>query len=368
MNSHGRRWGSDDHLGKEINRSGDGFTAKPARMETDVIAVKSGLTRLINLGEDVGLNKVQISLLRWHGAKSTFTSLMQHLELDPRVIRLSGDWSSKQDAMPDVYLREAQLLCLKGQEKCLYHLRQGGDFGGLVSEGLAGEGPPGLGKKKKGEKVDSDPSKAQAFEGVHASTLEESFLDGAFDQSGKVLFEQVDKDKEFEPDMNEIDKFLESPGDGEDAFVVYNFEKPVEPSAEAGGSSGDGRLEEKDLEISLPLDEGDETQDEGLTGSFVIAASGLSSSKLHLPAIDKDPSQKLLQVAVPACGLRGTFTYLEAKEAIDEKTEACVRCFGKRGTSCTRLCSFMLGESKRCARRCTADCSSTGVHLCHVHD
>ena len=119
VSSHGRRWSSDDHLGKEVNRAGDGFTSKPARMETDVMAVKSGLMRLVNSGEDVGLSKVQISLLRWHGAKSTFTSLMQHLELDPRVIRLSGDWSSKQDAMPDVYLREAQLLCLRGQEKCL---------------------------------------------------------------------------------------------------------------------------------------------------------------------------------------------------------------------------------------------------------
>lgn len=262
VNSHGRRWSSDDHLGKEINRAGDGFTAKPARMETDVMAVKSGLMRLVNAGEDVGLSKVQISLLRWHGAKSTFTSLMQHLELDPRMIRLSGDWSSKQDAMPDVYLREAQLLCLRGQGKCLYHLRLGGDFGGLVPEGLAGEGPPGSGKGNKGEKVDLDPSKAKAFEGVHASTLEESFLDGAFDQSGKVLFEQVDKDKEFEPDANEIDRFLESPGEGGDTYVVYNFEKPVETSAEVAGVSGAERLEEKDLDVSLPLDEGEETQDE----------------------------------------------------------------------------------------------------------
>ena len=98
--------------------------------------------------------------------------------------------------------------------------------------------------------------------------------------------------------------------------MVYNFEKPVETSAEVAGATGAGRLEEKDLETSLPLEEGDEAQDEGLTASFVIAASGLSSSKLHLPAIDKDPSGNLLQVAVPACGSRGSFAYLGAQEAI----------------------------------------------------
>eukprot|EP00434_Breviolum_minutum_P028493 symbB.v1.2.025208.t1/scaffold2437.1/size79084/5 len=214
VSSHGRRWSSDDHLGKEVNRAGDGFTSKPARMETDVMAVKSGLMRLVNSGEDVG----------W----------VETLE----------DWSRK--VWP---------------------------------------------QSGKGEKVGLDPSKAKVFEGVHASTLEESFLDGAFDQSGKVLFEQVDKDKEFEPEANEIDRFLESPGEGQDTYVVYNFEKPVE--------SGAGRLEEKDLETSLPLEEGDEAQDEGLTASFVIAASGLSSSKLHLPAIDKDPSGNLLQGDLP---------------------------------------------------------------------
>lgn len=44
--------------------------------------------------------------------------------------------------MPDTYLREAQLMVLRGQESCMAYLRSGGDFGGLVSSVLVGSGPP----------------------------------------------------------------------------------------------------------------------------------------------------------------------------------------------------------------------------------
>ena len=368
VNSHGRRWGADDHFGKEVNRAGDGFTAKPARMEPDVIAVKSGLSHLLAQGENVGLSKVQISMLRWHGAKSTFTSLMQHLELDPRMIRLAGDWSSREDAMPDVYLREAQLLCLKGQEKCLYHLRLGGDFGGLVPAGLAGDGPPdegGVGAQGV-EKVDL--SKAEVFEGVHASTLSDSFLDGVFDHAGTVCFDLVDEDKNFKPDENILDRFLEDPGKFEESYVVYDFERPKAGAGLAEGAAAVETVAEKDLETPPMLREDDGEEDEGLTCSFVVAASGASTSKLHLPAVDKDDEGRLLQVAVPLCGLRGSFTYVGACEAIDPKTAPCVRCFGRRDSSCGSLCKYTVGDAKRCTRRCAADCGESGIHLCHVHE
>ncbi len=368
VSSHGRRWGADDHFGKEVNRAGDGFTAKPARMEPDVIAVKSGLSRLLEQGENVGLSKVQISMLRWHGAKSTFTSLMQHLQLDPRMIRLAGDWSSREDAMPDVYLREAQLLCLKGQEKCLYHLRLGGDFGGLVPVGLAGEGFPDEGGVGSEGAKKVDLSKAEVFEGVHASTLSDSFLDGVFDQAGTVCFDLVDEDKNFKPEEDIIDRFLEDAGDFEDSYPVYDFEKPKPKAEPAGDSAATVTVEEKDLETPPMLEEDKGEEDEGLTCSFVVAASGAATSKLHLPAVDKDSEGRLLQVAVPLCGLRGSFTYVGACEAIDPKTAPCVRCFGRRDSSCGRLCKYTLGDAKRCTRRCAADCSASGIHLCHVHE
>ena len=138
---HGRRWIEDDHFGKEISRDGESFTGRPAKMEADVLCIKDTFLRLIKEGENVGMKKLEVELLRWHGAKATFTTLMQHLNVGPKTVRLAGDWSSKEDSMPDIYLREAQLLVMKGQEACLSHLRSGGDFAGFVGAGFAGRPP-----------------------------------------------------------------------------------------------------------------------------------------------------------------------------------------------------------------------------------
>ena len=208
----------------------------------------------------------------------------------------------------------------------------------------------------KGEKVGLDPSKAKVFEGVHASTLEESFLDGAFDQSGKVLFEQVDKDKEFEPEANEIEDFWRARERAKTPMWCTTSRSLLRPLLKWLGRLEPADWKRRIWKLLCPWRRGMRLRTKG-------SPRALSS----LP-LDKDPSGNLLQVAVPACGSRGSFTYLGAQEAIDSKTEACVRCFGKSGTSCSKLCSFTLGESKRCARRCTTDCSSTGVHLCHVHE
>ena len=117
-------------------------TRLPARLETDVFMVKEALKAFKSSGGDPGMTDQELDLLRWHGGKATLTTLMQHLELDPKMIRLAGDWSAKEDTMPDTYLREAQLMVLRRQESCMAYLRSGGDFGGLVSRGLVGSGPP----------------------------------------------------------------------------------------------------------------------------------------------------------------------------------------------------------------------------------
>lgn len=73
-------------------------------------------------------------LLRWHGAKATFSSLKQHLELDPKAVRMAGDWSSSGESIPGVHPRcGPPHRVKKGQEACLHFLRAGGDFEGLVN-------------------------------------------------------------------------------------------------------------------------------------------------------------------------------------------------------------------------------------------
>ena len=44
---------------------------------------------------------------------------MTHFGVRGKVIRYQGDWAKRADSMPDTYLREAQVLVLKGQIEVL---------------------------------------------------------------------------------------------------------------------------------------------------------------------------------------------------------------------------------------------------------
>ena len=117
---HGMCWMEDRPL-----REGD----RPRRRGLYQASRKAGDRRLHGQGGAQGVQEQrrrpwddrpqELDLLRWHGGKATLTTLMQHLELDPKMIRLAGDWFAKEDTMPDTYLREAQLMVLRGQESCM---------------------------------------------------------------------------------------------------------------------------------------------------------------------------------------------------------------------------------------------------------
>ena len=110
----------------------------PSRMEADVYVLKSALLNSGSIGPKAGLGVSEDDVLgmRWHGAKATLVTVMQHLNVPARVVRFAGSWSCPQESMADLYLREAQLLTLAAQEKALKFLRVGGSVQGLVGEGL----------------------------------------------------------------------------------------------------------------------------------------------------------------------------------------------------------------------------------------
>ena len=120
VEAHGPQWRVHDHFGKmPSTRSAEDFLSKPPTIENDVITIKTALSRELNKGAEVGITSQEVETIRWHGAKATMTTLMQHLGLSPKAVRLSGGWADKNETMADVYLREAQLLTLKSQERCL---------------------------------------------------------------------------------------------------------------------------------------------------------------------------------------------------------------------------------------------------------
>lgn len=114
LTMHGARWKTDDHIGKLPTRDGRGHYDSPSRMEADVYVLKSALMNSGSIGPKAGLGVSEDDVLgmRWHGAKATLVTVMQHLNVPARVVRFAGSWSCPQESMADLYLREAQLLTL----------------------------------------------------------------------------------------------------------------------------------------------------------------------------------------------------------------------------------------------------------------
>ena len=84
LKSHGRNFESHDHFGRLPTHDNQAFVAAPASLPADVRCVKEALLSRIREGIDVGMSEKEVHLLRWHGAKATMTSYMQHLGLSPR--------------------------------------------------------------------------------------------------------------------------------------------------------------------------------------------------------------------------------------------------------------------------------------------
>ena len=388
VEAHGSTFLMDDHFGKEVARDPDQLTVNPARMEADVAAVKRVLISRKNSGEDVGMTETEIGLLRWHGCKATMTTLMQHLQMDPRTVRFAGDWSAKEDAMPDVYLREALLMVLKGQEACLSYLREGGDMGGLVSGGLVGSGSPpgdvpGPGSTEAGvpsadamaaerARVEAAKASVGAFEGVEASNLGREFLDPCFAcTDGSVHQAAVDEELKQDPlDQARVEALLESSLEEDEVFVTYVFDgkQPVVKTEKE--DDGGGPVAEIPVMAGPDRQLADEDGDvEGLASHVVMLNKPRPNSRMHLPS--EEYKDGTVQVAVPKCGVSGAYGYISAGEAIDPATDPCSRCFGKRTEgSCRKLCGMkfnLAGVTYMCKRRCVTNCADSGAHLCHVH-
>ena len=67
----------------------------------------------------------EAAAIRWHGAKATLTSYMVHFDKRTKYVRYQGGWKKASEAMPDLYLREAQSVVLKAQVQTLDLLRRG---------------------------------------------------------------------------------------------------------------------------------------------------------------------------------------------------------------------------------------------------
>ena len=220
LGMHGQRWATDDHIGKLPTRDGKAHFDSPSRMEADVFVLKTALMNSGLVGKEAGIEVEEVMSMRWHGAKATLVTVMQHLNVPARVVRFAGSWSCPQESMADLYLREAQLLTLDAQEKALKFLRLGGNVQGLIGEGLLRFPARGGQTMDKDTMVDAMASESVPV--VPAATVRAEFFDDVFE---KGL-----------PDMEKVEKEAEKviPGDDVDSLLEELFLEEKQPPPAAG--------------------------------------------------------------------------------------------------------------------------------------
>ena len=134
--------------------------AQPSSISADVNIVKRMMMYDIKAEKPVPLPKEGVEKLRWHGCKATMPTFMSHFNIRGKVIRYQGAWAKKADTMPDTYLREAQVIVLKGQIETLERIRAGESISALVGVGL-NPGAPGAtptdGASQSGEMPSGSP-------------------------------------------------------------------------------------------------------------------------------------------------------------------------------------------------------------------
>ena len=101
MESHGEGWKLHDHIGKSYSPEGDIAKTTVASFDQDVQFIRCMLSSAVEEGMDLGMTLSQTKTSRWHGAKSTLTSVMMHRQVGDRAVRFAGNWKECRESMPD---------------------------------------------------------------------------------------------------------------------------------------------------------------------------------------------------------------------------------------------------------------------------
>ena len=309
----------------------------------------------VDRGLEVGLDRVQASNLRWHGAKATLTSFMMHCKISPRAVRFAGNWKDQRETMPDTYLREAQLLVLDAQETVLNYIRGGGFVTTL-------EGLPLGPDVSLGSEIVSKPEYQLALkdmERVRVATPTPPGLD-----TRDVARAVLDKTASNGEGLTEEVLRREEKADVVETKALEDLlDAAVGPDGEEGREQEEGPSGEES------------SSDEFYESCYLQVPQSLRGS-LHKPSITEP--------GLPRCGTRARgFTPLSVEEKISKKTTFCTKCFGKfKDGGCDKICSkkkmIKVDGSLvvfRCSRRCALKCEKLAgyldvddrPHLCCVH-
>ena len=166
-----------------------------------------------------------VNRLRFHGCKATMVTYMQHFGVKSKVVRHAGAWAKQQDSMPDLDLRESQLMVLSAQENCLAQIRAGRTVTSLEGIPLSGAVPASFENPKTGE---SFPGPTEAG----GSSLRPMAI---------PLLESKDLLAEFRDDVDEQEAILESESklQTDEASLLDMLESPRLEDSSSEGDPGE---------------------------------------------------------------------------------------------------------------------------------
>ena len=121
---HGHDWRTHSFVGRAAGKS-EGWELYPPLISEDTLTVKHALLADIDGGNQNIMPREQALRLRWHSCKTTMPTYMTHFKVTTRTVRFQGAWKDPAELMPDLYLRESQILVLKAQIEVLDQIRRG---------------------------------------------------------------------------------------------------------------------------------------------------------------------------------------------------------------------------------------------------
>ena len=237
MEVHGEGWCHHDHMGKSFTPDGSLTTTAVASFDQDVQFLRWMLSAAVEEKVDLGLSLSQAKSSRWHGAKSTLTSVMMHLEVGERAVRFAGNWKECRETMSDTYL-QSQLLVLSAQEKALHFLRNGGDVGGLEGVPLDfGQSPELEDKEKVFEKKVPEPPEDWRADGLGVQEVCREVLEEAL-SNGPLTDECLNSEKAMVVELDGFKEILDGAPREEPAET--EMVAPEKDRSSDVESSGDG--------------------------------------------------------------------------------------------------------------------------------
>ena len=250
--------------------------------------------------------------------------------------------------MPDLYLRESQILVLKAQIEVLDQIRRGAVIQTLEGQELDSMRQPDWATVETLEEENRLPE--TGGEGSGAEAMRRAIVCTEDRQGERRISGDCAVPVKLPPalrgtgaeDLEELEVTLEKE---RDVAAKYYKDHPIEhvetsPNAVEWGPDSDDS-------------EGDPaTMDLEMHHTFVQLASG--AGKIHKPSVGDEH--------MPRCGSQGSrFAELGVDHSWGMNYKLCNKCFGKNAeaSTCPLLCDFVLKKGGkvvlRCGRRCRGD-------------